>query len=58
MNIINKTLAREIILETKPALKISEKYWANLEEEVEMLIVRSCERAMQNGRVTLLPKDL
>jgi hypothetical protein len=58
MSIINKTMARELILETKPALKISEKYWADLEQEIEMLIVRSCERAMQNGRVTLLPKDL
>ena len=49
---------RSKVKELTPGISISKDYAAALDEEVKKIILKSIERARENQRNTIMPRDL
>jgi histone H3/H4 len=52
--IVNKTRVKEIA----GGLNLTQEFYESLEEEVEAIVRKSCKRAVDNNRRTLMARDL
>ena len=56
--LVVRTQVKEIVKEVSGINNISEDFMDRLEKKVESLIGESCQRAKENGRRTLMGKDV
>ena len=56
--LIVRTQIKEIVKEVSGINNISEDFLERLEKKVTALIEESCQRAKENGRKTLMAKDV
>lgn len=57
-NILVKTKIRELIKHGERPLKMSKDFYSELEKEIELIIKKSCKRAVSNARSTVMAKDI
>lgn len=58
MKYLNMLINRSKLKEIVGSLNLTSEFYESLEEEVEKIVRKSCKRAIDNNRRTLMARDL